>query len=142
MRTRTTTPHRGLPAPSLTLRGWGMVVFAALVCQAEPGTATEATSPTGVATAATPPTPVPATAEVITDGVAWRPGQPMTVGVLLRMETDWHVYWRNPGDSGLPTLGLPSGTGEDGHSISLYRHNPQVCAIRVAPGRGQLDGPV
>lgn len=28
------------------------------------------------------------------------PGQPFTVGVHLTMKDGWHVYWRNPGDSG------------------------------------------
>ncbi len=32
-----------------------------------------------------------------------RPGRPLTVGVRLEMEPGWHTYWRNPGDSGLPT---------------------------------------
>ncbi|WP_298956314.1 protein-disulfide reductase DsbD domain-containing protein [uncultured Methylobacterium sp.] len=29
-------------------------------------------------------------------------GRPFTVGVRLTMKPNWHVYWRNPGDSGLP----------------------------------------
>ncbi|MGI9150139.1 MAG: protein-disulfide reductase DsbD family protein [Limnohabitans sp.] len=39
-------------------------------------------------------------------------GQPMWVGLLLTHQPDWHTYWRNPGDSGLPTqveLNLPAG---------------------------------
>jgi thiol:disulfide interchange protein DsbD len=31
------------------------------------------------------------------------PGRPFTVGVVLRMDKGWHTYWRNPGESGLPT---------------------------------------
>ena len=30
-------------------------------------------------------------------------GQPTTVGLRLRMTPQWHTYWKNPGDSGLPT---------------------------------------
>jgi DsbC/DsbD-like thiol-disulfide interchange protein len=30
-------------------------------------------------------------------------GKPFPVGVLLRMQRGWHVYWHNPGDAGLPT---------------------------------------
>ncbi len=30
-------------------------------------------------------------------------GRPLQVGIRLRMEPGWHTYWRNPGDSGLPT---------------------------------------
>ena len=29
------------------------------------------------------------------------PATPLWVGVQLRMDRDWHVYWQNPGDSGL-----------------------------------------
>lgn len=35
------------------------------------------------------------------EGVA--PGKPLTLGLLLRHEPEWHTYWLNPGDSGLPT---------------------------------------
>jgi len=40
------------------------------------------------------------------------PGQPLTVGIRLEMDEGWHTYWRNPGDSGLPTRArweLPGG---------------------------------
>ena len=30
-------------------------------------------------------------------------GRQLTVGIRLQMEPGWHTYWRNPGDSGLPT---------------------------------------
>ncbi len=39
-------------------------------------------------------------------------GQPMWVGLQLTHQSEWHTYWRNPGDSGLPTqieLNLPAG---------------------------------
>ncbi|APV49391.1 hypothetical protein BWI17_06670 [Betaproteobacteria bacterium GR16-43] len=32
-----------------------------------------------------------------------QPGKPVTVGLRLQMIPHWHTYWRNPGDSGLPT---------------------------------------
>jgi thiol:disulfide interchange protein/DsbC/DsbD-like thiol-disulfide interchange protein len=31
------------------------------------------------------------------------PGQPLTVGLRLKHENEWHTYWQVPGDSGLPT---------------------------------------
>jgi thiol:disulfide interchange protein DsbD len=34
---------------------------------------------------------------------AVRPGQTILAGVRLRMEDDWHTYWRNPGASGMAT---------------------------------------
>jgi thiol:disulfide interchange protein DsbD len=39
-------------------------------------------------------------------------GQPLWVGLQLTHKNEWHTYWRNPGDSGLPTqieLNLPTG---------------------------------
>jgi thiol:disulfide interchange protein DsbD len=40
------------------------------------------------------------------------PGQPMWLGLAIRHAPHWHTYWRNPGDSGLPTMlawTLPAG---------------------------------
>lgn len=31
------------------------------------------------------------------------PGESFTVAVRLRIDDHWHAYWRNPGDSGMPT---------------------------------------
>jgi thiol:disulfide interchange protein/DsbC/DsbD-like thiol-disulfide interchange protein len=42
-------------------------------------------------------------AELVTDKAAAQPGTPFVVGLKLRMEDHWHTYWKNPGDSGLPT---------------------------------------
>ncbi len=51
-------------------------------------------------------------AELHAERVAAVPGKPATVGLRLRMDEHWHTYWRNPGDSGLPTKiqwNLPAG---------------------------------
>lgn len=32
-----------------------------------------------------------------------KPGDTIRVGVLFNMNKDWHIYWENPGDAGLPT---------------------------------------
>ncbi len=40
------------------------------------------------------------------------PGVPLMLGLRIRHDPHWHTYWRNPGDSGLPTtleLALPEG---------------------------------
>ena len=42
-------------------------------------------------------------AEMLADVDSVKAGQPFTVGVLLRIEKGWHVYWENPGDSGMAT---------------------------------------
>lgn len=31
------------------------------------------------------------------------PGRPLQLGLLLEHQPQWHTYWKNPGDSGLPT---------------------------------------
>ncbi|MDP3785782.1 MAG: protein-disulfide reductase DsbD family protein, partial [Undibacterium sp.] len=31
------------------------------------------------------------------------PGQPVWVGLQLAHQPEWHTYWKNSGDSGLPT---------------------------------------
>jgi thiol:disulfide interchange protein DsbD len=42
-------------------------------------------------------------ARLVTERASAQPGKPLTVGLQLRMEPHWHTYWKNPGDSGLPT---------------------------------------
>ena len=42
-------------------------------------------------------------AELVADRASLQPGKPGLVGLKLRMEPHWHTYWKNPGDSGLPT---------------------------------------
>ena len=54
------------------------------------------------------------TARLLSDATAIQPGQPFRVGVHLALEEGWHVYWKNSGDSGLPTevtFHLPAGYG-------------------------------
>src|SRR5206468_3117464 len=42
-------------------------------------------------------------AELVAAKTALVPGEPTTVALRLVLEKGWHTYWRNPGDSGLPT---------------------------------------
>ena len=42
-------------------------------------------------------------AELIAEKAASKAGNPVTLGLKLRMAPQWHTYWKNPGDSGLPT---------------------------------------
>jgi DsbC/DsbD-like thiol-disulfide interchange protein len=51
-------------------------------------------------------------AKLLADVSAVKPGDPFRVGVLLTIDPTWHIYWKNPGDSGLATkvkLNLPAG---------------------------------
>ena len=40
--------------------------------------------------------------ELIQEEETIRPGQPFWVALRLNLEKDWHVYWKNPGDAGIP----------------------------------------
>ncbi len=42
------------------------------------------------------------TVEMVALGPAIAPGGTQQVGLVLRLEPHWHVYWINPGDSGEP----------------------------------------
>lgn len=42
-------------------------------------------------------------AELVAENLSFQPGADNWVALRLRPEAGWHVYWRNPGDSGLPT---------------------------------------
>ena len=39
---------------------------------------------------------------LVAEPVSVRAGEPFTVALRMVMKPGWHVYWRNPGDSGLP----------------------------------------
>lgn len=42
-------------------------------------------------------------ATLLVDVVKAAPGVPFTAGVHFKMAPGWRIYWRNPGDTGLPT---------------------------------------
>ena len=42
------------------------------------------------------------------------PGEPFEVGAYFEIDPPWHIYWKDPGDAGLPTklsLTVPDGFG-------------------------------
>ena len=50
--------------------------------------------------------------ELVAESAAIVPGESARIGLRLVHDPEWHTYWRNPGDSGLPTrieLTLPAG---------------------------------
>lgn len=53
------------------------------------------------------------TAEALSDAVEVRAGDGFRVGVLLRMEPEWHIYWQNPGEAGMSTELTFRGAGVD-----------------------------
>ncbi|RYG24401.1 hypothetical protein EON82_10850 [bacterium] len=50
-----------------------------------------------------PPEPAHARAALRTEVVRAVPGKPFLAAVEITTDPHWHVYWRNPGDSGVPT---------------------------------------
>jgi DsbC/DsbD-like thiol-disulfide interchange protein len=49
---------------------------------------------------------------LVADVSAIQPGESFRLGVAIKIDPSWHIYWKNPGDSGLPTrvkLDLPVG---------------------------------
>lgn len=51
-------------------------------------------------------------AQLALDQPALSPGATADLGVIFRIESGWHMYWRNPGDTGFPPtvkLDLPEG---------------------------------
>lgn len=54
-------------------------------------------------------------AELLADVAAVKPGEEFTLGVRLKIKPKWHIYWKYPGDAGLPTTvkwKLPDGSAE------------------------------
>jgi thiol:disulfide interchange protein len=73
-----------------------MRVIAALVL----GTVALAASPAGAASSAGSKH---VKASLVAEMESVRAGEPFWVGLRLEMADGWHTYWKNPGDSGLPT---------------------------------------
>src|SRR5437764_647121 len=72
--------------------GLGGVAFLAALAVAAP---LHAASPTG---------PIePAKARLVPEASAIEPGATVWVDLHFDIAQGWHIYWRNPGDSGLPT---------------------------------------
>lgn len=44
-----------------------------------------------------------AEAKLVVDSFSPKKDSIISIGVLINLKDDWHIYWRNPGDSGLPT---------------------------------------
>ncbi|MGE0806158.1 MAG: protein-disulfide reductase DsbD family protein [Burkholderiaceae bacterium] len=76
-------------------------------------TSAAATSAAAASAARTGPVRVEAVqVELVADKAAVVPGEALQLGLRIEHDPHWHTYWRNPGDSGLPTqleLRLPDG---------------------------------
>jgi thiol:disulfide interchange protein len=87
-------------------------------------------------------------AELIAEPAAIVPGEPYWVGLRLRIKEGWHVYWRNPGDSGEAvaiTWTLPPGFAADpivwptpsripiAHLVNFGYERETVLLTRIVP---------
>jgi len=43
------------------------------------------------------------TVRLVSEVLSIRPGKPFIVALRMKMAPSWHTYWKNPGDSGMPT---------------------------------------
>jgi len=105
--------------------------------------------------AQTPPE-LPAKVELIAEGESVPLGHPLRLwaGLLFRMDPGWHIYWKNPGDSGEPpkiNWTLPDGFHEGairwptpkrlGHgSVVDYGYEGQVLLIATIEGPIRSEG--
>lgn len=58
---------------------------------------------TNAALAASTGTSANTSVTLVAERASIQPGRPFTVGIRMNMKQGWHTYWKNPGDSGLPT---------------------------------------
>lgn len=53
-----------------------------------------------------------ASAQIVFDSYSLEINRTILIGIFIELKNDWHIYWRNPGDSGMPTsidFDLPDG---------------------------------
>src|SRR6516165_12678485 len=58
---------------------------------------------TGARAAGPPPPADLVKGDLVAETVSIAPGATLWVALHLEIKAGWHIYWRNPGDSGLPT---------------------------------------
>ncbi|HVO87448.1 MAG TPA: thioredoxin family protein [Casimicrobiaceae bacterium] len=94
-------------------------------------------------------------AELVAADKAVSPGQTLDVALRLDIQKGWHTYWRNPGDSGLPTTlawKLPQGYGAGdiewpaphalpaGPLVNYGYENEVMHLVRVSVPRDAVPG--
>ncbi len=99
-------------------------------------------------------------AELVSEVSTVKAGEPFWVGLHLAIKPKWHTYWKNPGDSGLPTeinWTLPAGAKADpivwpaptffdiGGVINYGYHDDVVLLTKITPpadATGDARGPL
>jgi len=77
-------------------------------------------------------------ADLIAEPLAATPGRDLALGIRLRMEPQWHVYWKNPGDAGF-SLALKWETVEGVALDSLLWPVPDTLAVAPLMTYGYQD---
>jgi thiol:disulfide interchange protein DsbD len=81
--------------------GWGALLFAVLGLFLDAGVARAELPATAVATSAKNEGKDRVEGALLVDVAQVKPGGTFQVGVRFRMDPGWHIYWKNPGESGL-----------------------------------------
>ena len=86
--------------------------------------------------------------ELVSEVATVKPGEPFWVGLRQTLRPKWHTYWKNPGESGLPTeisWKLPQGAKADpivwpaptrfdiGGVINYGFKDESVLLVRITP---------
>ena len=85
-----------------------------------------------------------------------QPGVAFTIGVLMKMEEGWHTYWKNPGETGLPTeikwrlpegftaaeirWPLPHKYNEDGDILTFGYETENLLVVEISPPSSLKSG--
>jgi DsbC/DsbD-like thiol-disulfide interchange protein len=95
-------------------------------------------------------------ASILADMGSIEPGKAFNVGVMLKIIPDWHVYWRNAGDAGIPTtvsLKLPDGFTagplqyptprrfEQTGGIIMFGYADEVMLVATVTPPAKIDAP-
>jgi thiol:disulfide interchange protein DsbD len=102
-----------------------------------------------------PSGPAPVEASLVPEVVSFESGKSFWVALSLKVDPGWHIYWKNPGDTGLPTAvdwQLPAGwkageiqwpypkTFEFGGLINLGYEGDVTLLVRLTPPSGLKVG--
>lgn len=96
-----------------------------------------------------------AVAHLVLDAESIRAGDPFRVGVGFTLDPEWHVYWRNPGDSGMepyvewqgdvtvaPEIAWPTPLAFDAGPLVTYGYGGRVILSQAAVANEVADGVV
>lgn len=102
------------------------------------------------------PSPI-AKAQLLLHAPQVKQGEPITAGVLFTMPEGWHIYWQNPGDSGIPTTltwTVPEGIQaseiewplperiETSGLVNYGYGEKVILPVNLTPLRDNISGPV